>query len=66
MKKKSQKISAFVASCVIIISTIFSLAYIRKINLEKIYQKKYEEHMQFHENEKELYKSMIERRISHE
>ncbi|MDE6519829.1 MAG: hypothetical protein K2K91_05130 [Ruminococcus sp.] len=66
MKKKSQKIPAFITSCVIIIGTVVSLAYIRKINLEKIYQKKYEEHMQFHEKEKELYKSMIERRISHE
>lgn len=63
MKKKSQKITAFITSCTIIISIVISLAYIRKISLEKMYQKKYEEHMQFHELEK---KSMIERRISHE
>lgn len=54
MKKKSQKITVFITSCVIIINIVVSLAYIRKINLEKIYQKEYEKHMQFHELEKSL------------
>lgn len=50
-------------SCLTIISALTGLAYIRKLNLDKLNMQRYEEHMKFHELEKEFY---TERGLRHE